>query len=75
LPENTEYDEKYLFSDNVRFPAEVEAYHATGSIGQLIKIDIYGHKLNYEQRLKTQTARTDQLKKHKSHHLVFRLRE
>jgi len=32
LAENTEnYVEKYLFSDNVRFPAEVQEYHGTAS--------------------------------------------
>jgi len=41
LAENTEnYVEKYLFSDNVRFPAEVHEYHGTGLI--------YGNKLNYQ---------------------------
>jgi len=41
LAEDTEnYVEKYLFSDNVRFPAEVQEYHGTGLI--------YGNKLNYQ---------------------------
>ena len=42
LAENTEnYMEKYLFSDNF------QEYHGTVLIGQFIKIDIYGNKLNF----------------------------
>jgi predicted DNA-binding protein with PD1-like motif len=39
---------EYLFSDNVGFPAEVQLYHGTGLISHVIKIDIYGNKLNYQ---------------------------
>jgi len=38
--------EKYLFSDNIWFPAEVQEYHGTGLIGQFLKIDFYSNKLN-----------------------------